>query len=335
MRRLDKELRELDPVDADAPEPNGEQLLERIVAESCPPVRKPPRRRLLELAPVGLAATALAAVLLVAGLGRGADDDREVPPPADEVPTAVDPDSILHYTQRWTMEGSGPATEVDTREVWQAGNGSRERVVYRPGDTATFEYSEQVTTRHAARAFTEDGGPPTIVEYDSPAYGSPSAPAAYGLRPDVGDPRTLPARAAARERGVQRLDAATVRDVPVERFRVGACSRTRDSVDASAAPTGAVIVSLARDTLLPIRVEPLPCEATKGALSEAANVPRATTDYVSFEVLPPTEENRRLLEMAHHPGARVVSGDAIDRAEDRAESNPSALPTATPTPASR
>jgi hypothetical protein len=349
VRRLDKELKELDPVDADAPEPSGEHLLARIVAQPYPPVPEPARRRLVELAPLGLAAAAVAAVLLVAGLGLGlGTDEREVPPPAGEVPAGADPDSILHYTQRWTFKGSGPATETETLEVWQAGDGSRQRVVYRPTGTATFEYREQVTTARGTREFSEDGGPRTIVEYGRSASSSLSAPAGYALPGDVGDPRKLPTRAAARERGVQRVDAVTVRGVPVERFRVGSCPRTLDVADAvalaSASARRPVIVSLARDTRRPIRVETMPCAALNGMLgppasilvhADAPHMPWSATDYVSFEVLASTPEHRRRLQMAPHPGARVVDSKALDRAEKRTESNRAALPTVTPTPAPR
>jgi hypothetical protein len=189
--------------------------------------------------------------------------------------------------------------------------------VYRPTGTATFEYREQVTTARGTREFSEDGGPRTIVEYGRSASSSLSAPAGYALPGDVGDPRKLPTRAAARERGVQRVDAVTVRGVPVER---------------------------ARDTRRPIRVETMPCAALNGMLgppasilvhADAPHMPWSATDYVSFEVLASTPEHRRRLQMAPHPGARVVDSKALDRAEKRTESNRAALPTVTPTPAPR
>jgi hypothetical protein len=55
-------------------------------------------------------------------------------------------------------------------------------------------------------------------------------------------------------------------------------------------------------------------------------------DYLSFEELPPTPENLKLLELSRHPGVPVVDGIEIDKAEKRDEAGPAPTPTPTAAP---
>ena len=89
------------------------------------------------------------------------------------------------------------------------------------------------------------------------------------------------------------------------------------------------MVSIDRDSHLPVRVEQPPCRTApagqKGLTMD--EMPGFTIDFVSFEVLPADATNQRRLEMSPHPGATVVDGAAIDAAEAREDETPTATPT--------
>jgi hypothetical protein len=160
------------------------------------------------------------------------------------------------------------------------------------------------------------------IPQDPPTFAAPP----IGGSPEVGDPRSVPERLAVGDKEVRRLPDATVRDVAVKQFQVGDCDRATSSRGDVTPPVATMperaIVALARDTLAPVRVTLEPCLPSVG--------PRVL-DYLSFEELAPTPENRELLELAPHPGVPVVDGIEIDKAEERDESR--AAPTPTPGPA--
>jgi hypothetical protein len=108
-----------------------------------------------------------------------------------------------------------------------------------------------------------------------------------------------------------------VRGIAVEQFEVGRCG-------GSASVQQRAIVALARDTLTPVRVTQQPCPS---ATREPAGA--RILDYVSFEDLPATPANLKLLELSPHPGVRIVDGIEIDKAEERDEAPPAPTPTPT------
>ena len=128
----------------------------------------------------------------------------------------------------------------------------------------------------------------------------------------MGDPRTVPDRLAAGDKDVAQLADATVRGITVKQFEVGRC---RESKSAVPAPQRA-IVALAR-TLTPVRVTERPCP---GDTHEPSGT--RVLDYISFEELPGTPQNLKLLEMSPHPGVDIVDGIDIDKAEEHGGTAP-------------
>lgn len=317
MTRLD-EFRLLDPVDPDAAAPDGEALLQEILRSGPPP--QPPRRhrrrsgpRLRVLAGAVACATAAGVVLAMPG-GTGTDVV------AEAYDAVHQPGSILHYTQRWTDPGSrvSPQQTLGTVEVWQAGDGSRQRVVQNLGGISGHE---SVLDADGSRTYVPERD--AIIEYDERAE-RPAEPAGVG-RPDLGDPRELLERTRSGDETVTELGEATVRGIPVLQFRVGECRigplRQIGKNGTSQEIGRALIVSVDRDDFTPVRVEEPPCE-TPPADAEGlrlAEMPGVTLDYLHFDVLPATEENQRLLELSPHPGAPVLDGERIDAEEERAE----------------
>jgi hypothetical protein len=81
-----------------------------------------------------------------------------------------------------------------------------------------------------------------------------------------------------------------------------------------------LIVSIAKDDSMPVRVEQPSCRATSDDGDLTTEVPEGPTiDYLGLEVLPATPGSDELLEMAPHPGAALVDGEDVDAAEERAD----------------
>jgi hypothetical protein len=298
MTRLDDHFRVLDPVDPHAEEPDGEVLLRGILSRPVPEPRAPRRALRPRLAVLG--ATCLAAGAVALAMPRGTP----VNVIAKAYETVSQPDTILHYKMRTTAPAAlgAPAQDLGVVEAWQAGDGSRARYMMPLSDGDSLE---QVASDSGTRTWVSERN--QIITYDAEHAGPPPAPATAGMRQDLGDPRTLLRRAQAGDAEVTELGEATVRGVPVLQFRVGRCVVTENSV------TFAAVVSVRRDDYTPVRVEQPAC----GDAPDDA--PGMTIDYEQFDVLPATDANQHLLDMALHPGAEVVDGAAIDAAEERAE----------------
>jgi hypothetical protein len=325
MTRLDEALRGLDPVDPDEPVHADEALLARILRTPYPatPVRH--RRRRAPLALLGAACAVAAGLVLL--LPHGPRTDAL----AAAVHAVTRPNTILHFREQWTAPGTSvsPRQDLFQLEVWQAGDGSRERTIETsPGGASSEEVWSPAGTRTWVAKSHE------IVVYDRRHAGRPPRPGAVGLSGhDIGDPRTLLQRARGGDARIIRLPDATVDGVPVRRFHVGRCH-----VVPGRSVRYAAVVSVSRETSLPVRVEQPPCRrAPAGQVGlTLEEQPGFTVDYVMFEVLPADRANRRLLDMSPHPGAKTVDGAAIDRAEARADrrrrgTRPSPTPTPTPT----
>jgi hypothetical protein len=330
--RLDDQIRLIDPLDPDAPVPDGEALLARILATPVPGRRSAARRTLRAPLAVGGVACLLATGVVLA-LPRGAPTDAL----AAAYAAVSDPGTVLHYRERWVAPVSrvSPGQELYDVEVWQAGDGSRGRALTslpaqtssesttRPASTLEHAWSSQGT-----RAWNSDDEAKIIVYDAQHAPNLPSPAGAYAGDSEIGDPRTLLNRAQRGDTRVTQLADGTVRGTQVLRFRVGSCEVTRTG------PTSwtrryAAVVSIDRDSHLPVRVEQPACRvapaAQKGLTMD--EMPGFTIDFVSFEVLPADAANQRLLEMSPHPGAKVVDGAAIDAAEAREDQTPTATPT--------
>jgi hypothetical protein len=328
MTRLDEAVRRLDPVDPDAPAPADEALLERILQTpyGVPQERRTRRVRRAPLALLGVAC-GVAAALLVA-LPHGGRTDAL----AAAYHALTRPHTILHYRQHWWDPGTriSPRQDGGTIDVWQASDGSRERqVAHLPG----LGPWEQVWTHAGTRTWAGDGEN-RIITYDARHAGRPPRAGSLGLNGSGGpdDPAALLRRASDGDSLVTRLPDATVRGIPVIRFRVGRCHATGTRFKRQLRL--ASVVSLGKESHLPIRVEQPPCrKAPPGQVGlKFDEMPGPTVDYVHFEVLPADRGHRRLLDMSPHPGAKIVDGAAIDRAEARADRRRGDGPTPSPTP---
>jgi hypothetical protein len=323
--RLDDHLRQIDPVDADAPVPDGEALLERILASPVPVRRRAPRRPLR--APLALAGVAcLLAAGVVLALPRGAPTDAL----AAAYKAVSEPGTILHYREHWVSPRTrvSPYQDLNETEVWQASDGSRGREIQSlpaqgssgpmqttPRPASTWEYVWSGEGTRSWDSLDKD----TIVFYDARHAPEPPSPGAADVgNRQIGDPRTLLNRARSNDSQVTQLPDGTVRGIPVLRFRVGSCKLTHTGPNAWSMRWAAV-VSIDRDSHLPVRVEQPPCRdapaGQKGLTTE--EMPGLTVDYLSFEVLPGDAANQRMLDMSAHPGAKLVDGHAIDVAEAR------------------
>jgi hypothetical protein len=306
MSLLEESLRRIDPVDPDAPAADAEELLREIVGT---PVAREPRvrrgRRRLALT-AAVAAAAAAGLVLV----TPARDDVDVVAAAFDA--VSDRDTILHYRVR---HQSGEQVLLDA-EVWQAGDGSRVRSLSRPMpmDNGPALESESVQTDEESRTYIAENDAIIVYDSDVPRLPAPGG-AAFADR-DLGDPRTLLERAQRGDEKVVELGEATVRGVPVLRFRVGRCEMTSRKTGSGSSMTYRfpVIASVSRHDYTPVRLEhDTDCGFGLDGL------PRVVADYLSFETLPASADNRRLLEMRPHPGARIVDGEDVDAAEERDE----------------
>jgi hypothetical protein len=326
-------IRSLDPVDPSAPPPDGSRLLQDVLATPRPSSRRRRGVGLLRFVPVGLAFAVVAGVVVVAVWGgeRGRDEVEAV--------SGSRGAAIIHYVVRESIGApDGSRQPAATHEYWQLQDGSRARTVSHweaPGPLQGTTSEDVVTgTESLAYRPASEGQPATIIRYrpsddfaaipeDPPTFAAPP----IGGSPEVGDPRAVPDRLAVGDKEVRRLPDATVRDVAVKQFQVGDCAESTSSRRNTTPPVDTIsqraIVALARDTLAPVRVTLEPCRLPVGS---------RVLDYLLFEELAPTPENRELLELSPHPGVTVVDGIEIDKAEERDEPGPA--PTPTPTAAS-
>jgi hypothetical protein len=283
------------------------------LAIAVPGVMSSRRRR-------GLAAF-IAVALGVALVSIGA-----TPAPAATVAaTAAEPAEVLHYRLRISQPGSpmNPAQDLSLSEVWQAGDGSRvralvERDLTRSAAEPSIAGHERVLTRAESRSYSP--GENRIVIYRRPMW--LPAPAGYDIPAPIGDPRTLPDRAQEQDGRVKALGEATVNNVPVLRYQLGTCRVARDSQPGVVTIARVSVVSIHRDTRVPVRVEQPPCRKWRtGApgLRLVDRRPGLSFDYLQFESLPATESVLAQLEMSPHPGAVEVDGAAIDAAEEAIE----------------
>lgn len=234
-------------------------------------------------------------------------------PAATVAATATEPAEVLHYRLRSSMPAwdGNPAREMGVTEVWQAGDGSRVRSLVESGSTMAGH--ERTLTRSESRSYHP--GENRIVFHRGSTW--LPRPAGHGIPPQVGDPRTLPRRAQDEHSGVKALGEATVNDVPVLRYRLGSCRAERTSQPNVFAITRVSVVSIHRDSHVPVRVEQPPCRRDDGG--PTASWPGESFDYLQFETLPATEANLRQLEMSSHPGAVEVDGAALDAAEESSD----------------
>ena len=320
-----EDLRPLDPVDPTAPDVGNEALLRRILAAPAPAPahrRTHVRRRVPRLRLGLLAAVGAAAVALVFSVPRGSGGDVL----AAAFEAVHQPGTILHYTsvQRPPGQPGGaasvpeqPAGDEMKVEVWQAADGSRQRVLTRsPG----LGLGEEVVDGHRSQTYIRRSN--EIIVYDERAP-KPDAPGGVGA-PTMGDPRTLLERARDPKETVVDLGKDRVRGIDVRRFRVGRCiahvHRSASGGGVAMEYESPLIVSIAEADSMPVRVQWPACRAESGGGSSPVAVPEGPTiDYEGLEVLDDTAVNERQLEMAPHPGAAVRDGEDIDAAEERAE----------------
>jgi hypothetical protein len=318
MTTPDPRFQLLDPVDPAADEPDAGPLLDAILAVQVAPAprlaRRRPPRLVAGIGIASLAAIGAVAVGLVREGGGGAV--------AAAYAAVHQPDTILHYTIR-TMAAPPPGSTqsqlLDEEQVWQAGDGSRQRVVSQvPG----LGLHEEVVDRD--RSLTYNAADNELVIYDEKAP-KPAAPGGVDAAL-MGDPQTLLQRAQSGKDAVEELGEARVRGIDVLQFRVGTCHVTRTAVPGGLAieVRSALVVSIAKDDNLPVRVA---ADCPGGG----AQLPQGTqADYLDFQVLPATPANEHRLDMTPHPGAHVIDGEDVDAAEERMPVPPPPTPTPTP-----
>jgi len=286
------------------------------------------------------------ALLGVAIALAGQRNDEEAVPEGGPTPGVP----ILHYVVRETVGGARPQL-MGTTETWRLDDGSRARMLFRlPESTQQSAIStEEVVTESESLSYVPEQSPPggmRIVRYrasddfsfiDDPNFDPPQFGAPPVVTKEVGDPRTLAARA---ERGADEVTALgneIVRGIPVRQYNVGDCgtqTSTRPSDENSTVAKVAVVVSLARDTGFPVQAQVRPCDG-----NDAYGGIR-TLDYLKFEELPGTPENLEELHMSPHTGVPVVDGVEIDRQEELDDARdpnasceqPCRVPPPTPTP---
>jgi hypothetical protein len=330
-------IRSLDPVDPSAPPPDGSRLLQNVLATPRPNSLRSRGARLLQLIPVGLALAFVAGVAAVAMSVSGDEGGGD----EQEATSGFGGAAIVHYVVRESLGSrDGSRAPVVTSEHWQLEDGSRARTIshWEGAGPLRGTTSEDVVTSTLSLAYrpASQGQPARIIRYRaSDDFGAiPEDPPPFGAPPiggssAVGDPRTVPDRLAAGDKDVAQLADATVRGIAVRQFEVGHCGesastgRERDLQAAIPVPQRA-IVALARDTLTPVRVTERPCPGDTRQPSGTRIL-----DYLSFEDLPATPENLKLLELSPHPGVGVVDGIEIDKAEKR--DHAARAPTPTPT----
>jgi hypothetical protein len=329
-------IRFLDPVDPNAPPPDGSRLLQTVLATPRPNNLRRRGARLPRLIPVGLALAFVAGVAAVAMSVSGDEGGGD----EQQATSGFGGAAIIHYVVRESLGSrDGSRVPVVTSENWRLEDGSRARTIshWEGAGPLRGTTSENVLTSTLSLAYrpASQGQPARIIRYRaSDDFGAiPEDPPPFGAPPiggsaAVGDPRTVPDRLAAGDKDVAQLADATVRGIAVKQFEVGHCGeststgRERDLQAAIPVPQRA-IVALARDTLTPLRVTERPC-------SSDTREPSSTRilDYLSFEDVTATPENLKVLELSPHPGVRVVDGIEIDKAEER----DGAARTPTPTP---
>ena len=324
-------IRSLDPVDPSAPPPDGSRLLQTVLATPRPNSLRRRTRRLPRLVPVGLALAFVAGVAAVAmsvSGGAGGSDEQEAT-------SGLGGATIVHYVVRESLGSRGP---VVTSENWRLEDGSRARTISHWEGAGPLQgtTSENVVTSTLSLAYrpASQGQPARIIRYRaSDDFGAiPEDPPPFGAPPiggssAVGDPRTVPDRLDAGDKDVAQLADATVRGRAVKQFEVGHCGESTSTgrdLQAAIPVSQRAIVALARDTLTPLRVTERPCPSDTREPSGTRIL-----DYLSFEVVPATPENLKLLELSPHPGVGVVDGIEIDKAEERDEATQAPTPTTT------
>jgi hypothetical protein len=238
-----------------------------------------------------------------------------------------DPRKLVFRYERWQLEDGSQARTISHWEAEGPLEGTTsEEVVTR---TQTLSYLP-ATAHEPARIIRYRASDDfASIPEDPPPFEAP----AIGGTPEVGDPRTLPDRAARGDADVTQLPDGTVRDIPVQQFEVGDCAepakreRTSDGNGVVTTVPQRATVALARDTHVPVRVTIEPCSEELPAGLETR-----VLDFVTFEELPHTPGNLEQLELSPHPGVPIKDGIAIDKAEERDEAGPqpSATPVATP-----
>jgi hypothetical protein len=344
-------IKHLDPLGRPAaPPPDGEVLLQRLVGEPPPtptPQPAPARSRLSGrlLASASILAIALLGVAIA--LAGQRNDEVAVP---EGGPTPGIP--ILHYVVRETLGGDRPQL-MGTTETWRLDDGSRARTLFRLQESAQQPAisTEEVVTESESLSYVPEQSAPggmRIVRYrasddfsfiDDPSFVPPQFGAPPVVTKEVGDPRTLRARAEQGADEVTALGDAVVRGISVRQYKVGDCgakTSTRSIGENSTIVDVAEyqVVSLARDTGFPVQAQVRPCDAD----DEYGEV--RTLDYLKFEELPGTPENLEKLQMSPHPGVPVADGVEIDRQEELDDARdpnssceqPCRVPAPTPTP---
>jgi hypothetical protein len=328
-------IRSLDPVDPNAPPPDGSHLLQAVLATPRQTGLRRRGVRLLRLTPVGLALALLAGVVAVsiAGSERSGEEQEATSGSGGAV--------IIHYVVRESWGASdGPRQPAFTHEHWQLEDGSRARTIshWKGAGPLQGKTTEDVATSTQTLAYRPDSEhqSASIIRYrasddfaaipeDPPTFGAPP----IGGSPEVGDPRAVPGRLADGDEDVTQLADATIRDIAVKQFQVGDCGEstsTKRKRDHAAVPVPQrAIVALARDTLTPVRVTYEPCLSDQPLAHDGRIL-----DYVSFEELAHTPENLKLLELSSYPGVPVVDGIEIDKAEERDEAGPTLESVPTP-----
>jgi hypothetical protein len=314
MNELMERLAAANPMPADEPPTDAEKrdvdaLLERILA--TPEAPAAPRRTLVRrVAPAAALLAAMVVAVVVIDLVGSEEDDGGI---VDRALAAVSQENVIYaVTERRTSTSKAltPGLKVSPDErgyvrywLWAGDERSRFLLYDMRADGTRGRLESEVTadkrrlTWFIARSNTISVRErPRQVPDDEPARGgfpgfSPFAEPGAQLRAEVDEGRLRVAgRAMVRGRSAYRL---------VSERRSGSgfeAERATYLVDAS---TYLPLELRVRVVLKHSRFEP------GGGGRELA---RMRIEYLRYEALPVTDENKALLEMAEHPGARVMGG---------------------------
>lgn len=302
-------FRALDPAADDRAQPD-EALLSDILATPAPSTGRPGRKR-RRLAFVAVTA-AVASCAVLAGVAL-TPSSVDVVAAADEALSG--PDTILHYRTEWRIDPAG--TRLGSFETWQEADGPRARQIIddvhlvEPIDDVHLVEPRHVherrpplevaRTARSHEVYMPDENTLQILKGDvrnaKPAFGP------VGLE-EAGDLSTLFERATSGRIDADELGETEVRGVAVHELRIGPdprpCEELKGEFSRGREPFAPVHVYVDTKRYEPVRAIVWPCRAG-GEL-----VRGVTVDYTSFERLPRTPDNERLLRMSPHPGAKRI-----------------------------
>jgi hypothetical protein len=262
----------------DADRAEADALLARILAEEPKPARRAPRRW---LSAVVATAAAIALALVVIDV---VDEDGPGPNVVERAVAALSVEnSIYHMVEVLTFGG-----QHVYRESWFGPGASREKISYQRGKLAVEEVLRPGVNRPGRQVGVVFDAKHNLLQHVRPSRGAGGSDF-----PEI-DPSRDPAAAL---RGLQRR--GRLRVVGSEQFKGREVYRLVGDAPRRGIRVNRMVYLVDAETYYPVLVQWL------FAKHGPARV-RFTTHLTTYERLPATAENRKLLRMGPHPGATVL-----------------------------